>query len=253
MKRLLIFISCFSAISGHAQEMDFEQTVSFIQQKIQCCSIPYSASTSRKVDSIFIERNGKISLYYSDKKPELTFNIFELYNDDEDSKGIDTVMSGKFIQFYIDEEKIRMIRFATAKDAGQVYDALLHLYKLCNEEVKMFSDLNFKQTIDVINIRLTKWSDEVGLTLNAIQSGEVIITNKRNQIFRFNFFELAKDNDGIEVEICDAGRHAPRAWINFRSSFETIAFIRLKCNTPEAELKIMRTAFLHLKTLCRKF
>ena len=252
MKWFLLFLTCFN-LSVQAQEMNFEQTVSFIQQKVQCCSVPYSASTSRKVDSIYIERNGKISLFYSDKKPALTFNIFELYNDDEDSRGIDTIMGGKFIQFYIDEEKIRMIRFANANDAGQVYDAFLKLYHLCSKEVKMFNDLNFKQTIDVINIRLAKWAESgSGIQLNANQNGDVIISNKTNQVFSFNFFNLARFNEGVEVEVCDIRRHAPRACINFRNPSVTTAFIRLECNTPEAELKILRAAILHLKSLCNK-
>lgn len=237
----------------HAQEMNFEQTVSFIKQKIHCCSVPFAASTSRKVDNIFIERNGDVRLSYSDRNPILTFNIFELYSDEENPNGIDTVMGGKFVQFYINEEKIRMIRFANAEDAGQVYDAFLKLYNLCSKEVKMFNDLNFKQTIDVINIRLAKWAERgSGIKLNANQNGDVIIMNKSNQVFRFNFFNLARVNDGVEVEVCDVRSHAPRAWINFKNPSATTAFIRLECNTPEAELKIMRAAILHLKSLCRK-
>ena len=253
MKWLLLFVLSFSMNSMHAQEMNFEETVRFLQQKIQCCSVPYAASTARKVDSISVEKNGDVTLFYSDKKPSLTFNIFELNNDMDGEKTIDTVMGGKFVQFYINEEKIRMIRFDSAKDAGQVHDAFLKLYKLCSKEVKMFHDLNFKQTVDVINIRLAKWAEGGSdIQLNALQNGDVIILNKSNQAFRFNFFNLSSVNDGIEVEICDARRHAPRAWINFRSPAETAAFIRLVCNTPEAELKIMRAVFLHLKSLCSR-
>ena len=253
MKWFLLVVLCFSICGMHAQEMNFEQTVSFLQQKINCCSVPFAASTSRKVDSIFIDKNGDVTLTYSDKKPALTFNIFELYIEENGENGIDTVMGGKFVQFYINEEKIRMIRLANANDAGQVYDAFLKLYNLCSKEVKMFNDLNFKQTIDVINIRLAKWAEGgSGIQLNAMQNGDVIISNKTNQVFRFNFFNLARVNDGVEVEVCDIRRHAPRAWINFRNPSATTAFIRLECNTPEAELKIMRAAILHLKSLCRR-
>lgn len=253
MKWFLLFVLSFRISGMHAQEMNFEQTACFIQQKIQCCSVPYSASTSRKVDSIYIERNGNVSLFYSDKKPALTFNIFELHSEVDGENGIDTVMGGKFVQFYINEEKIRMIRFANAEDAGQVYEAFLQLYTLCTKDAKMFNDLSFKQTVDVINIRLAKWAEGgVNIQLNAMQNGDVIIMNNSNQVFRFNFFNLARVNDGVEVEVCDVRRHAPRAWINFRNASTSIAFIRLECNTPEAELKIMRAAFIHLKSLCKK-
>ena len=119
--------------------------------------------------------------------------------------------------------------------------------------MKLFHDLNFKQTVDVINIRLAKWAEGGSdIQLNALQNGDVIILNKSNQAFRFNFFNLARFNDGVEVEVCDIRRHAPRAWINFRNPSATTAFIRLECNMPEAELKIMRAAFLHLKSLCSR-
>ena len=189
MRLLLLFIFCSFFYDLHAQALSFEQTVSFIQNKIHCCSVPFTGSAQRKADSIEIDQKGNITLSYSDDKPNQTFNIFRLYKADENAKGIDTIMGGKFIQFYINEEKIRMIRFATAEDAEQVYAALMHLYEVCSEEVKMFTDLNFKQTIDVVNIRLAKWSEDGDLTLNALQTGDVKITNKHKQSFRINFFE----------------------------------------------------------------
>lgn len=253
IRLLLLFIFCSFIYDLHAQALSFEQTVSFIQNKIHCCSVPFTGSAPRKVDSIEIDQKGNITLSYSDDKPKQTFNISQLYKADESAKGIDTIMGGKFIQFNINEEKVNLIRFATATDAMEVYNALLSLNLISDTEEKMFGDLNFKQTVDVINIRLTKWSENGDLlTLNALQSGDVIITNKRNQSFRFNFFDLSNDTNGIETVVCDFRKHAPRAWINFQKNDNTIAFIRLKCSTPEAELRIMRGAFLHLKSLCRK-
>ena len=252
MKLLMSIIFCSFFCDLHAQALSFEQTISFIQNKINCCSVPFTGSAPRRVDSISISKQGDITLSYSDDKPNQTFNVFQLYEEDVDSNGIDTIMGGKFIQFYINEERIRLIRFATAADASEVYSALLSLYPLLNAEEKMFSDLNFNQTLDVINIRLTKWSEDGDVKLNALQNGDVVIANIRNQTFRFNFFDLDNDHHGIETEVCDVRRHAPRAWINFQKGYNTKAFIRLKCSTPEAELKIMRGAFLHLKSLCSR-
>jgi hypothetical protein len=75
MKILLSFVSFFSLACLQAQDMSFEHTVEFIQAKISCCSVPYSASTKGKADSIAIGRNGDITISYSDNKLKQTFNL----------------------------------------------------------------------------------------------------------------------------------------------------------------------------------
>src|SRR5687767_6772271 len=119
MKLLLSLLLLLPIFKGEAQGLYFEETVHFIQQKVECCSVPFSKSTSRKVAKIGIAKNGNITLSYPDKQPPQTFNLFELYQEEEGAIGIDTIMSGKFIQFYVNENRIRLIRFATAADAAE--------------------------------------------------------------------------------------------------------------------------------------
>jgi hypothetical protein len=221
--------------------------------------VPFSKSTSRKVSKINIGKNGDIKLSYPDKQPPQTFNLFELYQEEEGTKGIDTIMSGKFIQFYVNENRIRLIRFATAADAAEVYKAFLQLFILCEQDNKRFKDFSFKQTLDFINTLLAKWSEskkQVTITVN--KNGNAKITN-RDQFFHFNFLDLSPVNindvhgeSGIEIVPCDKKTQAPRAWINFNTNEENLAFIRLDCNTPKAELQSIRDALLHLRTLCTK-
>lgn len=241
-----------------AQDSDFVQTVQFIQQKVSCCSVPFSKSTKRKVDGVSIAKNGDITLSYSDNKPKETFNLFELYKESDEATGIDTIMGGKFIQFYVNAKKARLIRFATAVDAREVYAALLRLFTLCKSERKMFSDLNFAQTLEVINNRVAKWSGK-GIAVSAWENGDVRISNNQNTHFGFNFFDLAGsshnnriDENGIEIVSCDVKGHAPLAWINFYTARGKAAFIRLDCYIPASELAIIRGAFLHLRSLCTK-
>lgn len=262
MKPLLIIMALLTCNSYplDAQDMDFEQTVTFIQQKISCCSVPYSPSTKRRADSISIARNGDLTIHYSDNKRQQSFNIFELHKETEDATGIDTIMNGKFIQFYVSAEKIRMIRFANAAHAQEVYTALLRLLTLCKNERMMLSNLNFAQTLDTINSRLAKWTEKGnGVTVSAGENGDVRITKDRGTHFGFNFFDLTGSNSnngvnekGIEIVPCDVRRHAPLAWINFYTSRGKTAFIRLNCAIPPAELAIIRRAFLHLGSLCTK-
>lgn len=259
MKILLSLAFLFRICFVQAQHINFEQTVHFIQQKVTCCSVPFAASTKRKVDFIDIEKNGDITISYSDNKLKQTFNLFDLYKEEEGATGIDTIMGGKFIQFYVNPEKIRMIRFATTADARDVYIALLRLLSLCKRESKMFSDLNFAQTLELINIRLVKWAEKSNIvTVIAEQNGNVVISNKHVQSFLFNLFDLShkeynnNDDAGIETINCDTNAHAPLAWINFNKARGNVAFIRLDCHTPKEELEIIRYAFLHLRSLCTK-
>ena len=130
---------------------------------------------------------------------------------------------------------------------------------ICRAQAQeMFSDLNFQQTVDVINIRLAKWSEKGNpVRIIALNNGYIIVANKSKQTLRFNLFDLKNENiqkdHGIETISCDARMHAPLAWINFESTLGTIGFIRLDCNTPNPELNIIRAAFIHLKSLCTKF
>ncbi len=240
-----------------AMAQDFQETVNLIQNKIKCCAVPPSGSTNRKVDSINIDIEGKIILNYSNKAPKEYFNLFKLYYDDPTSKGIDTIMSGKFLQFYINEKKIRLIRFKTAADAAEVYKAFLHLRSIGKAEKKMFNDLNFKQTIDIINIRLAKWIEKSNLVkLTATEDGNILLTNGKQLRFYFNIFDLisssSERNEGIRIKLCDPRTHAPSAWMYFDSYAKSLAFIRFTCLTPETELDIIKGAFVHLKSLCSK-
>ncbi len=130
---------------------------------------------------------------------------------------------------------------------------------ICRAQAQeMFSDLNFQQTVDVINIRLSKWSEKGNpVRIIALNNGYIIVANKGKQTLRFNLFDLKDENiqknHGIETLACDPRAHAPLAWINFESKGGTIGFIRLDCKTPHPELDIIRGAFIHLKSLCTKF
>lgn len=236
-------------------QSSFENTVAIIQNKVSCCSVPFSPSTKRKVSNIGIEKNGDISLYYSDKKAKEAFNLFELYKE-ESITGIDTILGGKFIQFHIKSDKIRTIRFASPNDANQAYIAFLKLFDLCKKNNSEIKRLNLLQTIQYINDRLAKWADPKTVKLDAKANGDLVISNSSKQTFSFNFFDLNNNNSqkasGIEIIPCDKKSHAPVSWIHFKTSDRQIAFIRLNCNIPTDELEQIHSAILHLGSICQK-
>ena len=256
MKIFILSAFLFASTINNAQESNFEQTLAFIKKKVSCCSVPFSPSTKRKIDFIDIRENGDMTLRYSDNKVKQTYNLLELHKEKEGQTGIDTVMGGKFIQFHIHEEKIRMIRFASAADAREVYSAFLRLLPLLSKE-KSVSSLNFEESIHYINRWLSNWSESPqSVRLNTSQNGMAIITGKTGQNFSFNLFDLKGDGDhsdhtgGIETISCNPKDHAPLAWINFYTVSGKEAFIRLRCKTPESELGKIREAFIHLRSLC---
>lgn len=142
MKRwmLILFLTSCADLLLQAQDAGFGQTVQFIQNKIHCCSVPFSSSVKRKVDGILVTLNGDITLRYSDGKPPQTFNLLKLYKETGEATGMDTIMNGKYIQFQINSGKTNLIRFATAADAKETYIAFLELRLLCKKEMLKLND-----------------------------------------------------------------------------------------------------------------
>lgn len=128
---VLSFLTCTGLLQ--AQDAEFVKTVRLIQHKINCCSVPFSPSVKRKVDSISVVMNGEVTFYYSDGKPPLTFNLLKLYKERGGGTGMDTIMNGKYIQFYLNPDKINLIRFATAADAKEAYSAFRELRLKMND------------------------------------------------------------------------------------------------------------------------
>jgi hypothetical protein len=250
----ILALCCFNA--SFAQPQNYQEIVKRIQSKIKCCAVPIAASSSKKVANISINIDGSTTFSYSDKSPDYNFNLFQLYKEEQSKTGIDTILKGRVIQFSETEQRARLIKFATADDAAEVYEAFLQLINIGKAENKMFSDLNFKQTIDVINTRLSKWTEKPNLVrLTAEENGNILLTNGKHR-FNFNLFELisssSERNEGIEIRPCDPLEHAPSSWMYFNSYAKSLAFIRFTCLTPEAELDIIKGAFIHLKSLCKK-
>lgn len=121
-------------------------------------------------------------------------------------------------------------------------------------------DRSFTKAIDSINVKLERWAERGNVVyIKATINGNISIVNKREQVQRFNLFELANEpnNDptkknGIELLACEERAHAPLTWMNFYTAKGQVAFIRLTCKIPAAELEHIYNAFMHLKSLCKK-
>ncbi|MEN2412200.1 hypothetical protein [Flavobacterium mesophilum] len=132
-KTVFVLGFCILSFLSKAQNVDFEKNVTFLQEKIRCCSVPFSASTKRKVDSIAVAINGDAKLFYSDKKAPLAFNILQLYKEDPKDYGFNISPDNKFIWFHISADKIRMIRFTNAFETKAAYITLTKIFLLAQQ------------------------------------------------------------------------------------------------------------------------
>lgn len=119
---------------------------------------------------------------------------------------------------------------------------------------------SFEKTLKSINTSLERWAEKENVvTVSANLNGNITITNKQKQTFRFNMFDLLNLNpstpdeiNGIELDYCDRKAHVPLSWINFNTDKGTVAFIRLDCNIPVEELTNLYNDFVELKSFCKK-
>ena len=137
---------------------------------------------------------------------------------------------------------------------------LLLLLFVCNCGLLAAQNAEFTKAIDSVNARLERWGERGNVVyIKATVNGNISIVNKREQVQRFNLFELANEpNDrstkknGIELLACEERAHAPLTWMNFYTANGQVAFIRLACKTPASELDDLYNAFMQLKSLCKK-
>lgn len=137
---------------------------------------------------------------------------------------------------------------------------LLLLLLVCNCALVYAQDTEFTKAIDSVNARLERWGEGGNVVyIKATVNGNISIVNKRQQVQHFNLFDLANEaNDetnqknGIELLACEERAHAPLTWMNFYTAKGQVAFIRLTCKIPAAELEHIYNAFIHLKSLCKK-
>ena len=137
---------------------------------------------------------------------------------------------------------------------------LLLLLFVCNCGLLSAQNAEFTKAIDSVNARLERWGERGNVVyIKATVNGNISIVNKRQQVQQFNLFDLANEtNDepnqknGIELLPCEERAHAPLTWMNFYTAKGQVAFIRLTCKIPAAELEHIYNAFMHLKSLCKK-
>lgn len=135
MKKL--FIICLflaTTFSVKAQQMSFHETVKYIQQKVECCSVNYEDGTARysKVD---ITISGQIKFIRTDGE-SLTFNLFDLNKRRSCECGISN--NDTYVEFWYEENRCKRLKLNTIPEAERVSKAFLHLITLSTKEKDPF-------------------------------------------------------------------------------------------------------------------
>lgn len=141
MKKLLLFATlCVFAFDTKAQELNFEETVKYIKDKMECC-----LQFSKKIE---IKKNGLILLTYDNGK-NITFNLFDLYKgereyprvnirDEDEGYGFGYNKANNGIFFMLSTRNDIDIRFNTEDDNLRVIKAFRQLLKVCTKEKDPF-------------------------------------------------------------------------------------------------------------------
>ena len=151
MKKLFLFATlAFFAFTSNAQELNFEETVKYINEKIKCCNY----FSDNKNDTITVSKNGVLLKWYNQQ--QFFQNLFELMNsksfkphDDREELLLESngILLYEFAKanFGVSllqsrEKELHIGQFITKLDAERVYKALIHLRSLCTKEKDPFDN-----------------------------------------------------------------------------------------------------------------
>lgn len=131
---LIIITLLWSDFSLAQKKSDaFEVAVTTIKKNIQCCSVAFQGNKSNRATTVMIFRTGEMTIVYSNSRPPVSFNLFELYKDTEAPKGIYHKPGTKTIVFNIGEFHKQAIRFNTNSRANETYHQFLSIIQLGKE------------------------------------------------------------------------------------------------------------------------
>ena len=136
MKKLItLCLLLATTFATKAQEMNFDETVKYINEKIECCS-------AFKTHRFEAKKNGDVTVYSPDGAPYVNFNFFDAEKEPNehpirssmDKFGLAMVVSTEgynCIEFNVHKKFIACID--TKLTAERLFNALLHLRSLCTK------------------------------------------------------------------------------------------------------------------------
>lgn len=137
MKKILtICLIMTTVFTVNAQELSFDETVKYIQQKVEYCSVNYDDGTARysKVD---ITKNGQIKFIRTNGE-SMTFNLFDLNKRGSCECGISN--DATYVEFWYENNRCKRLKMNTMPEAERVSKAFLHLLTLCTKQKDPFQN-----------------------------------------------------------------------------------------------------------------
>jgi hypothetical protein len=122
------------AIAFTSNAQTFEETVSYINEKLKCCSVNYSDANYKTI-SMTAEHNGIITYKCSNGEGDDKIDILSLF--------LEVGMSPIFVQedlvkFRLTRNRYKLWRFVSSQEAERVVKAIIHLKSLCKKENELF-------------------------------------------------------------------------------------------------------------------
>jgi hypothetical protein len=140
MKKLITICLLMATIfSVKAQDMNFEETVKYINDKIECCK-----ATGWNYQSFEANKTGRIKFGRGvNQKEYYIFDLITEKNTTSETIGGTTYYKYYGIQYGDDKtslwyDKNLLLAFSTSLDCERVYNAIKHLYTLCTKEKDPF-------------------------------------------------------------------------------------------------------------------
>nr|WP_315153947.1 hypothetical protein [uncultured Flavobacterium sp.] len=134
MKKL-ITICLFMATVFSVNAQTFEETVSYINDKLKCCSINYSDADYKTV-SVIANHDGILSVKMSNSA-EYKIDILSLYQNTSEPP---IYVKNDEINFSITSTKQKIWRIVSKQEADRIVKALLHLKSLCKKDKELFDN-----------------------------------------------------------------------------------------------------------------
>ena len=143
MKKLFLFAGImFFAFAAKAQEMNFEETVKYIENKLVNSTSEYEfeypiekAHSYRIswVKEVEFNKNGDVNIVFKYLAPNIKFNLFNI------SKTKEGILQIKNVVFFEDNgRELGSFNTPSTVDAERLYKAFLHLRTLCTKEKDPF-------------------------------------------------------------------------------------------------------------------
>ncbi|MBW0176662.1 hypothetical protein [Sediminibacterium sp.] len=152
---------CAYAVNAQKQHKAFTASANAIKNNMRCCSAAFPGSGSFKATTVLISEGGAMTIVYNNGRPPVSFNLYELYKNEQAPLGLYYKTGSRTVEFRTDEMSTQAIRFNTAAKAKDTYNQIRLIVKADHENYRPGFPLTISQTTDSINSLLRLFNNDM--------------------------------------------------------------------------------------------